>query len=342
MTPPAPPATNLQTPGLPQTTPDTAAPDSVADVFTSLGEEVSSAGRLLMEGDWGGLWTLLVDGTVQTTASLLPRLVSAAFVATALYVVYRVALGAVERVLDRARSVSAGIQTMVVKTLRVVGLGFVALVALSQVGVNISAVIAGLGIAGIAVGFAAKDSLANFIAGVTILLDAPFQVGDWVLVGSVEGEVVDLTLRSTRIRTRSREIVVIPNEQMVNQPVTNQSGQLPLRVQIPFGIAYKEDIDRTREVVLGLATEDDRLARGREPRMVVTGLGNSSVDCALWLFTDDAVHSRPLHFDYTERIRKALAKADIEIPFPHLQLFIDEAEGLRGLDFGRAGAGRGD
>ena len=333
------PVTPLQTPGLDAalgTAQDTlaAAPqaaDSASDVFTSLGEELSTAGRLLLEGDWGGLWTLLVDGVIRTGASLLPRLVSAIFVALALYVLYRMAVGAVDRLLSRSRGVSRGIHTMAVKTMRATGLGFIALVALSQLGLNVSAVIAGLGIAGLAVGFAAQDSLANFIAGVTILLDRPFHVGDWVRVGDVEGRVRDMTLRSTRITTRNREVVVIPNEQMVKQSVTNQSGHLPLRVDVPFGVAYKEDLDETRRVVLEVVEGDERLVRDPAPDVVVTTLNSSSVDFLLRFHTQDASLAVPLRYEYTEKIRKALGRAGIEIPFPHLQLFVDGVDGLRGL-----------
>jgi small conductance mechanosensitive channel len=330
----------LQTPTLPldealsgsqDTAQGNAAADTATDVFSTLGQDVSTVGRLLLDGDWGGLWTLLVDGAVNTAASLLPRLFSAAFVALALYVVYRMALGAVDRVLRRSRGVSQGIHTMAVKTLRVVGIGFIALVALSQLGLNVSAVIAGLGIAGLAVGFAAQDSLANFIAGITILLDQPFHVGDWIKIGDTEGRVRDMTLRSTRIVTRSREVVVIPNEQMVKEAVTNQSGDLPLRVEIPFGVAYKEDLDETRRVVLASVDGVGRLAPSPAPDVVVTTLNSSSVDFLLRFHVHDAELSVPLKFEYTEKIRKALGAADIEIPFPHLQLFVDGVDGLQGL-----------
>ena len=312
--------------------------DSAGDVFSSLGEELSTVGRLMLEGDWRGVWTLTIDGVVRTGASLLPRLISAVFVALALYVVYRAALGAVDRVLKGSRGVGPGLHTMAVKTLRVVGLGFIALVALSQLGLNVSAVIAGLGIAGLAVGFAAQDSLANFIAGVTILVDRPFSVGDWVQIGEMEGRVREMTLRSTRITTRNREVVVIPNERMVKDSVINRSGNLPLRVDIPFGVAYKEDLDQTRSVVLDVVQGDSRLAGDPAPDVVVTTLNNSSVDLLLRLHIEDPSLSAPLRFEYTEKIRKALARADIEIPFPHLQLFIDGAEALEGLRLGGQGS----
>jgi small conductance mechanosensitive channel len=309
-----------------------AAQDSISDALTTLGEGVSSAGRLLLQGEWEALGTRVVDGTLQMGAHLAPKLLSALFVAVFFYVLYRVILGMASRIMDRSPQVSAGMQAIGIRTFRVLGLGFVGVMTLSQLGVEVSAILAGFGIAGLAVGFAAKDSLGNFISGVTILLDRPFQVGDWVEVeNDIYGQVQELTLRSTRILTKNREIVVIPNDQMVNQAVWNHSTMGAYRVDVDFGIAYKEDVDRAREVVMALPEGDDRLATNRSADVVMTKMNDSSVDFQLRLWVTDAGLARPLRFAYTEKIRKALAEADIEIPFPHLQLFVDEAKGLEAL-----------
>ena len=306
-------------------------PDSVSDALTTLGEGVSSAGRLLLEGEWEALGTRIVDGAVQMGANLAPRLISAFFVFVFFFALYRLFLGLAARFMDRSPRVDAGMQAIGVRTLRVLGIGFIGVMTLSQLGVNISASLAGFGIAGLAVGFAAKDSLGNFISGITILLDRPFHVGDWVKVGDVYGQVKELTLRSTRIMTLNREVVVIPNDQMVTQAVWNQSASGPFRVDVDFGVAYKEDIDGTREVVMELVEDDDRLAADPSPQVKVVRLNDSSVDFQLWMWVHDAGLSAPLRWEYTEKIRKALARADIEIPFPHLQLFVDEAKGLAEL-----------
>lgn len=308
-----------------------AAADSAGRTIQALGEGVTSAGRLIAEGQWDALGQRILEGAAGMVASFAPRALSALFVVAVFYAAYRVALGVVQRILRRSARVGAGMEAVLVRTLRVLGLAFVAVMGLSQLGVNVSALIAGLGIAGLAVGFAAKDSLENFISGVTILLDRPFRVGDWVQVGDTYGKVSELTLRSTRIRTLNREEVVYPNVFMVTEAVTNHSTRSTLRVDIPFGVAYKEDLDRTREVVVELPGGDERIASSPEPRVVVTELGDSSVNMELHLHVLDPGDAVPVRFDYTEKVRKALGAADIEIPFPHLQLFVDGAEGLRGL-----------
>jgi len=312
--------------------------DSLPNAISTLGENVSSAGRLLIRGEWEALGTRVVDGALHMGASFLPRFLSALFVAAFFYGLYRLFLSGASRFMERSPRVDAGMQAIGVKSLRVLGLGLVGVITLSQVGVNVSAILAGFGIAGLALGFAAKDSLGNFVSGITILLDRPFHVGDWVEVGGVYGQVKGLTLRSTRILTRNRELVVIPNDQMVNQAVWNQSAYGTYRVDVDFGVAYKEDIDETRSVIMGLVEGDDRLVDDPPTEVVVTKLNDSSVDFQLRMWVRDAGVSLPMRWEYTEKIRKALGKADIEIPFPHLQLFVDEAKGLAKLPgLGRSG-----
>lgn len=305
--------------------------DSTDEAIRALGENVTDAGRLLARGEWDAFGQQVLDGFVGMLASFTPRALSALFVALVFYAGYRALLHVVGRVLRRSSRVGRGMETLLMRSLRVLGLVFVAVMALSQLGVNVSALVAGVGIAGLAVGFAAKDSLENFISGVTILLDRPFRVGDWVQVEDTYGEVSELTLRSTRIRTLNREEVVFPNLHMVTNAVVNHSTRTTLRVDVPFGVAYKEDLDETRAVVEPLAEDDPRVASRPPPRVVVTELGDSSVNLEYHLHLSDPADRVPVRFDYVEKVRKALGEADIEIPFPHLQLFIDEAEGLRGL-----------
>ncbi len=306
-----------------------AAAADTSDAIETLGREVSDAGRRLADGDVDAFLDQLVGGVKGLASELAPQIVSAIFVGLVLYGVYRVVMGTIQRVLRRGGRVDSATTALVLRTIRFIGLTFVALTALSQLGVEVSALLAGLGIAGLAVGFAAKDSLENFISGLSILIDRPFRVGHWVQVGDHYGQVTEVTMRSTRLRTLNREEVVIPNLQMVTQPLVNQSAVGRLRIDIPFSVAYKEDIDETRAVVLAVVGDDKRLASEPEPAVVVTKMNESSVDMELHLHLKDASKAVATRFEYTEAIRKALGKAGIEIPFPHLQLFVDGADGLK-------------
>ena len=239
-----------------QADPQTSSSDT-SSALAEIGNQVGEVGEMIVEGRWSSAWDQILQGTASWTVDFVPSLVSAAFVGLLFYLLYRLVYGFAERLLRRSQKASAGLGDLALNSLRAIGLAFVGVVFLAQVGVNVTAAVAGLGIAGLAMGFAAKDTLENFISGITILLDRPFAVGDTVEVDGVYGRVSRFTLRSTRIRTLDRRIMVMPNVSMINQKLINHSALLPVRVQVPFGIAYKEDPEEAREAVLKIVDVDD-------------------------------------------------------------------------------------
>jgi small conductance mechanosensitive channel len=317
-------------PQLPQTEPPLEPPalaDSLNTSLDRIGEGVTATGRLILSGDWAAVWERTLEGATELAVSLVPELLSAIFVGLFFYAVYRILLGVVRSVLRRSDRLDRGVEDLLEKMFRLVAWAFIGLLVMSQLGVNVTALVAGLGIAGLAVGFAAQDSLQNFISGITIFLDRPFRIDDWVTVGDYYGRVTNITLRSTRLRTLNLETVIFPSVDMVTQPLVNHSAGGPLRVDVKFGIAYKESIDGARAAVRATVdTNDARLAE-MDPKVVVTELNDSSVDMMLQLFVKDAGDANAIRFEYTERVRKALGEAGIEIPFPHLQLFVEDAGG---------------
>ncbi|QXD14614.1 mechanosensitive ion channel family protein [Rhodocaloribacter litoris] len=307
---------------------DTSAVDTVGAIST-LSREVGETGRLLIEGKWELVLNRLYDGLGGLAVAFIPKLLSALFVFIFFYILYRIFGSILHRMLERSRKVEPGLQSLLLKSYRVVALSFITLMVLANFDINITALLAGFSIVGIAVGFAAKDTLENFISGVTILLDRPFRVGDRIVIEGIYGTVEEITLRSTRVRTLNNEILVMPNIQMINQKLINHTMLGILRVEIPFGIAYKEYPEEARKVVLRLTEGDDRLHPNYPPECVVTGLGDSSVDMSLRLYLKNPLQEMQIKYEYVEKVREALRAADIEIPFPHRQLFLDEAKGLR-------------
>lgn len=312
---------------------DTAAVDTSDSVIDSINREVRDVGGLIVEGEWDQAMNRLYDGIVNNFLEFLPHLASAFFVFLLFYLIYRLFLTVLSQGLNRARNVNTGLKELLMKTYRVVAKTLILVMVLAQFGVNIATLLAGLSIAGLAVSLAARDSLENFISGVAILLDKPFVIGDMVQVEDQYGEVEEITLRSTRMRTVRNEIVVLPNIHMVNNKLINHSKRGMLRIDVPFGIAYKEDPREARKVVLKLTDGDDRLHPSFAPDVVTTQLNDSSVDMLLRLYVRDPKLLYPLLFEYTEKVRLALGKANIEIPFPHLQLFIDGAEAFKDAAF---------
>jgi small conductance mechanosensitive channel len=216
-------------------------------------------------------------------------------------------------------------------------LAFALVMAIDQLGFNVAAAIAGLGIAGIAIGFAAQDSVANVISGFMIFLDKPFEVGDWVAVAGQEGTVIEITLRSTRIKRPENTYVVIPNKMIINEVLDNYSKHGSTRLNIPIGIAYKEYIPQAREVLLRTVHGLEYVLAAPAPTVIVSELGGSSVNLEIRVWVADANTGKGVTASVIEASKLALDEASIEIPFPHMQLFVDDVktpvwEGLTALN----------
>ena len=303
----------------------TAAADSsgLAQVATGL----KDAGTALASGDVGGAAERVVAALWDFS---LHHLIPAILIALVFWVVLRVARGLLKRTLGRSHRVDVGVEQLILRAVRFLIIAIAAVTVAEKLGLPVTGFIAGLGIAGLALGFAAQDTVQNLIAGVTILIDRPFRVGDNIELHDTFGTVEEITLRSTRVRTLDNQIAILPNAKVIEEKILNHSMHRALRVVVPFGIAYKESPAEARAVVLALASGDDRLHPDFEPQVVVTTLNDSSVDMELRIHLKDDKMEVPLGFEYRERIFDALKAADIEIPFPHLQLFIDEAEAFEG------------
>lgn len=191
-----------------------------------------------------------------------------------------------------------------------------AIMVLSQLGINVTAALAGVGVAGIAIGLAAKETLSNIMAGFGIFIDHLYKRGDWVNIAGNYGQVKDITLRTTKIRTLDNIFVVVPNAQVTQNPVTNYSEEGMVRISVDVGIAYKESIDEAREVLLAAAAGIEGALLDPAPTVVVQKLGDSSVDLQVRMWVADAGTDPFYRFTLTEVCKKALDAAGISIPFP--------------------------
>ncbi len=197
-------------------------------------------------------------------------------------------------------------------------------------GVNVTAWLASAGIVGIAVGFAAKDTLANLFAGVFILADAPYKIGDFIVLdGGERGKVSKIGIRSTRMLTRDDVEVTIPNATIANSKIINESGgpYVKYRNRISVGVAYGSDVDQVREVLLEVAAaaiEEEELAPDPEPRVRFRAFGDSALLFELLYWIKDPETRGRIQDHINTSLYKALAKAKIEIPFPQRDLHVKE------------------
>lgn len=193
--------------------------------------------------------------------------------------------------------------------------------------IDMTAWLASAGIVGIAVGFAAKDTLANLFSGVFILADAPYKIGDFVVLDSGErGEVTHIGIRSTRILTRDDVEVTIPNSVMGNTKVTNESGgpAQKYRIRIAVGVAYGSDIDKVREILMNIALGDEAVCEDPEPRVRFRQFGASSLDFELLCWIDQPVLRGRVIDALNCQVYKKFIEEKIEIPYSKQDLYIKE------------------
>ena len=192
--------------------------------------------------------------------------------------------------------------------------------ALSDLGMNLGIVLGAAGILTVAIGFASQTSASNVISGLFLLGEKPFGVGDVVKVGGTTGEVVAVDLLSVKLRTFDNLFVRIPNETMIKSEITNLRRFPIRRFDLQVGVAYKEDLDRVRKVLLDVADTHVLCLEEPAPLIIFTGFGDSSINFqfSVWAISDNfgAVRTQvPM------AVKKAFDEEDIEIPFPHLTLY---------------------
>jgi len=190
-----------------------AAPDSLQeDAIGNLSRGVGEAGKLLIQGEWEAVIDKLYSSFIDLLIAFIPALLTSLFVFLVFYGIYRIVATVLTRVLNRNSKIDAGLKSLLLKVFRIVANIFIIIMVIANFGINVTALITGVGIVGIAVGLAARDTLENFISGLTIIIDAPFRVGDNVVVYNTFGTVEEITLRSTRLRTLNNEIMRKPGD----------------------------------------------------------------------------------------------------------------------------------
>jgi len=254
------------------------------------------------------------------------------FIALVLLFIFWVASKVVQKILSVAltrMNIVRQAQMLILRATRVAIYIFAVLTVADQLMINITSLLAGVGVIGLALSFAAQDTVGNIISGVVIIIDVPFKEGDWISLGQMHATVTEIRLRTTVLTTFDNEIVVVPNKQISQERIVNYTITPKSRVKVPIGIAYKEDMQRTRNILLETVKGDERILLDPPPYVIVTDLGASSVNMQLRFWTEDPLLNYTLMWEYTERCKQAMDLAGIQIPFPHMQLFIEKTEGLQ-------------
>ena len=197
---------------------------------------------------------------------------------------------------------------------------------LAQFGFDIVSLVAGLGIVGLAVGFAAQSTLANFIAGITILIEQSFQVGDWIRLGDKEGRVVKISLRATQILDRDNIIIIIPNATVASSEVVNLTSKKMIRFDVKARIALEADISQARSIIVKTLAKDEVVLKHPAPMATVADVGESGVYFIVrfWVAPLSVARIPIIKENINEKIKRALDEAGIKAPYPHMRLIVDD------------------
>jgi small-conductance mechanosensitive channel len=193
-----------------------------------------------------------------------------------------------------------------------------AFVVLSIWGIEITPLLGAAGVAGVAIGFAAKDTVANFFGGMALYFDDTYKIGDYVVLDSGEaGTVVKVGIRSTTLRTRSETLVTVPNSVLNAAKVTNASAPgKRTRIELPIGVAYGTDIDAFEKLALGVAATESLALDSPKPRMRFREFGDSALNYELLCWVRGPTRENRARHKLNRALYKRLDEADIEIPFP--------------------------
>jgi len=200
--------------------------------------------------------------------------------------------------------------------------GLIWLLAIWQI--NLTPLFASAGIAGIAVALAAKDTLANFFGGISIFMDNTYKVGEYIILDTGErGEVVEIGIRSTRIKTRDDVIVTVPNSIIANSKIINESAPIPrFRIRVPVGVAYGSDLEKVENVLLAVADGNSNVEKYPEPRVRLRVFADSSINFELLCWVKDPRDKGLEVHNLLKSAYKAFAEQDISIPFPQRDIHV--------------------
>jgi small conductance mechanosensitive channel len=226
----------------------------------------------------------------------------------------------VRRLLERA-NVDATLIKFLSNIVRILLLIFVILAAIGQLGIQTTSLIAVLGAAGLAVGLALQGSLANFAAGVLVIIFRPYKVGDYIEAAGVAGTVDEVQIFNTVMNTPDNKRIIVPNSQITGGIITNYSAHETRRVDFTFGIGYADDIDKAKSIIEEVLTGDERVLEDPAPQIVVAELADSSVNIVARPWAKAADYWG-LKFDVTETVKKRFDAEGISIPFPQRDVHV--------------------
>lgn len=262
----------------------------------------------------------ITDQAWNLSLQFAPRVIGALLTLIIGWKLAKVAGNFVNKTLEK-RKVDATLRPFICSLLTKLIQVAVVLSAISTLGIESTSFIAVLGAAGLAIGMALSGTLQNFAGGLLILLQRPLKVGDFVEAGGHKGTVREIHIFNTILTTPDNKVITIPNNDLATSSLTNYSTENTRRVDLEIGIGYNDSIDDARAIIQGLIDSDMRILKDPEPAIVISSLGDSSVNFAVrvWSATEDYW---PVHNQLIENIKKTFDEKGISIPYPQMDVHV--------------------
>ncbi len=247
--------------------------------------------------------------------ALLPKLAVALLIFLVSLYLAKWVSGMLLRVLER-RKVNSGAERLISETVRWSIIVYGSVMALQQFA-DVTAFLAGLGILGFTVGFALQDVMKNFAAGVLLLLQKPFRIGDNIAVASFEGTVTAIDLRSTEIHTFDGRTVIVPNAEVLNHAIINYTRSVHRRVELSVGVAFGSDLEQAQKLTLDAIRQVPALLDDPAPQVVFQNFGDSSMRLTVFYWVDTEKMSLLAAQDAgLKLIKRMFDEHHIHIPYP--------------------------
>lgn len=246
--------------------------------------------------------------------------------AVAILVLGRIAIGIimsfVKRMMLKAK-VDETLTKFVINVTKIALLTFLVIAALNTLGVQTASFIAIIGAAGLAVGFALKDSLANFASGVMLIIFRPFKGGDFIEAGGSKGIVEEIHIFNTILKTPDNIRVIIPNSNITGGNIVNYSAKGERRINLTIGIGYEDDLKKAKEILHRIINNDDRILKDPAPIIAVKELADSSVNFVVWPWVKAADYWNVMT-ELTEKIKLTFDENGISIPYPQTDVHLHQ------------------
>jgi len=260
--------------------------------------------------------------TVGITSDRLAQILLTIGLLFAAYLATNVLRDLVGKYSDGADQVTDHQQEIIVRVSNVAVAALALTTALTLWGLNLSGLLVGAGFLGIVVGMAARQTLGSLIAGFVLMFSRPFTIGDWVEIGGHEGIVTNITIMNTRMKNFDGESIVIPNDRVSNEPITNRSAQGHLRIRVDVGIDYETDPEHAEEVALDAIAEAGPVLESPSPQVVLKSFGDSAVVLELRFWIDRPTPARKWRAvsEVIHGVKTAFEAEGIKIPYPQREL----------------------